>query len=54
MSFINSDLNKQARVLEVTSSRTAKSYYSQTCVNNILSEFNNILSELSKLSEYII
>ena len=36
MSFINSDLNKQAQALEVTFSRTTKSYHSQTCFNNIL------------------
>ena len=36
LSFINSDLNKQAQALEVTFSRTAKSYHSQTCFNNIL------------------
>ena len=36
MSFINSDLNKQAQVLEVTFSSTTKSYHSQTCFNNIL------------------
>ena len=34
MSFINSDLNKQARALEVTFSRTTKLYHSQTCFNN--------------------
>ena len=31
MSFMNSDLNKQAQDLEVTFSRTKKSYHSQTC-----------------------
>ena len=36
MSFINSDLNKQAQALEVTFSGAAKSYHSQTCFNNIL------------------
>ena len=36
MSFINSDLNKQAQALKVTFSRTTKSYHSQTCFNNIL------------------
>ena len=36
LSFINSDLNKQAQALEVTFSRTTKSYHSQTCFNNIL------------------
>ena len=33
---MNSDLNKQAPTLEVTVSRKTKSYYSQTCFNNIL------------------
>ena len=32
---MNSDLNKQAQALEVTFSRKSKSYYSQTCFNNI-------------------
>ena len=41
MSFINSDLNKQAQALEVTFSRTTKLYHSQTCVNNILRIFLN-------------
>ena len=36
MSFINSDLNKQAQALEVTFSKTTKSYHSQTCFNNML------------------
>ena len=35
MSFINSDLNKQAQALEVKFSRTTKSYHSQTCFKNI-------------------
>ena len=35
MSFINSDLNNQAQALELTFSRTAKSYYLATCFNNI-------------------
>ena len=39
MSFINSDLNKQAQALEVTFSRAAKSYHSQTCFNNILRNY---------------
>ena len=41
MLFINSDLNKQALALEVTISRTTKSYHSQTCFNNILSTYLN-------------
>ena len=41
MSFINSDLNKQAEALEVTFSRTTKSYHSQTCFNNILRIYLN-------------
>ena len=41
MSSINSDLNKQAQALEVTFSRTAKSYHSQTCFNNILRIYLN-------------
>ena len=36
MLFINSDPKKQAQALEVKISRTAKSYHSQTCFNNIL------------------
>ena len=41
MSFINSDLNKQAQAPEVTFSRKTKSYYSQTCFNNILRIYLN-------------
>ena len=41
LSFINSDLNKQAQALEVTFSRTTKSYHSQTCFNNILRIYQN-------------
>ena len=41
MLFINSNLNKQAQVLEVTISRTTKSYHSQTCFNNILRIYLN-------------
>ena len=41
MSFINSDLNKQAQALEVTFSRAAKSYHSQTCFKNILTIYLN-------------
>ena len=41
MSFINSDLNKQAQAEEVTFSRTTKSYHSQTCFNNILRIYLN-------------
>ena len=41
MSFINSGLNKQAQVLEVTISRTTKSYHSQTSFNNILRTYLN-------------
>ena len=38
---MNSDLNKQAQALEVTFSRKSKSYYSQTCFNNILRIYVN-------------
>ena len=41
MPFINSDLNKQAQTLEVTFSRTTKSYHLQTCFNNILRIYLN-------------
>ena len=41
MSFINSDLNKQAQALEVTFSGTAKSYHSQTSFKNILRIYLN-------------
>ena len=41
MSFINSDLNKQAQALEVAFSRTTKSYHSQTCFSNILRIYLN-------------
>ena len=41
MLFINLNLNKQAQALEVTISRTTKSYYSQTCFNNILRIYLN-------------
>ena len=41
MSFINLDLNKQAEALEVTFSRTTKSYHPQTCFNNILRIYLN-------------
>ena len=41
MLFINSNLNKQAQALEVTISRTTKSYHSQTCFNNILRIYVN-------------
>ena len=41
MSFINSDLNKQAQALEVTFSRTTKSHHSPTCFNNILRIYLN-------------
>ena len=41
VSFINSDLNKQAQALEVTFSRTTKVYHSQTCFNNILRIYLN-------------
>ena len=34
MLFINSDLNKQAQVLEVKISRTEKPCHSQACFNN--------------------
>ena len=41
MSFMNSDLNKQAQALEVTFLKTAKSYHSQTGFNNILRIYMN-------------
>ena len=41
MSSINSNLNKQAQALQVTFSRTTKSYHSQTCFNNILRIYLN-------------
>ena len=41
MLFINSDLSKQARALEVKISRTIKSYRSQTCFNNALRIYLN-------------
>ena len=41
MSFINSDLNKQAQTLEVTFSWITKSYHSQTCFSNILRIYLN-------------
>ena len=41
MSFMNSDLNKQAQALEVTFSWKTKSYHSQTCFNNILKIYLN-------------
>ena len=41
MSFINSDLNKQAQALEVKISRTTKSYHWQTCFSNILRIYLN-------------
>ena len=34
--FMNLDLKKQAQALGVKFSRKTKSYYSQTCFNNIL------------------
>ena len=34
--FMNLDLKKQAQALRVKFSRKTKSYYSQTCFNNIL------------------
>ena len=40
-SLINSDLKKQAQAVEVTFSRTTKSYHSQTCFNNILRTYLN-------------
>ena len=39
--FMNSNLNKQAQVPEVTSSRRTKSYHSQTCFNKILRIYLN-------------
>ena len=36
MSFINSDLNKQAQALEVRFSKVAKSYDPPTCFDHIL------------------
>ena len=41
MSFTNSDLRKQAQAVEVTFSRTTKSYDLQICFNNILRIFLN-------------
>ena len=41
MSFINADLSKLAQALEVTFSRTTKSYHSQTYFNNILRIYLN-------------
>ena len=41
MPFINSDLNKQSQTLEVTFSRTTKSYHLQTCFNDILRIYLN-------------
>ena len=38
---MNSDLNKQAQVQEVTFSRKTKSYHSQTCFKNILRIYLN-------------
>ena len=41
MSFINADLNKHTKALEVKYSTTTKSYHSQTCFNNILRIYVN-------------
>ena len=41
MSFINSDLNKQAQALEVIFSRTKKSYNGQTFFKNMLRIYHN-------------
>ena len=41
MLSINSHRNKQTQALEVTISRTTKSYYSQTCFNDILRIYLN-------------
>ena len=41
MLFVNSNLNKKARALEVEISKTRKSYLSQTCFNNILRIYLN-------------
>ena len=41
MKAFNSDLSKHAQPLEVTISRTTKSYQSQTCFNNILRIYLN-------------
>ena len=38
---MNPDLKKQAQALEVTFSRKAKSYHSQTCSHNILRIYLN-------------
>ena len=38
---MNSDLKKEAEVLEVTFSRKTKSHHSQTCFNNILRIYLN-------------
>ena len=50
MSFINSDLNKQAQALEVTFSRTTK-YHSQNYFKNILRIY---LNEKSGFSHHIL
>ena len=41
ISFANSNMNKQARALEVKFSSTTKSHHSQTCFNNILRIYLN-------------
>ena len=41
MSFINSDMKKQAQALEITFSRITRSHHSQTCFNNILRIYLN-------------
>ena len=41
MSFINTDVNKQAQALERTFSRATKSYHSQNCFNNVLRIYLN-------------
>ena len=41
MSFINSDMNKQAKAREVTFRKTTNSYHSQTYFNSILRTYLN-------------
>ena len=41
VSFINSNLNKQAQALEVTFSRTTESCHPQSCFNSILGIYLN-------------
>ena len=50
ISFVKSDLNKQALALEVTFSRVTKSYYSQTCFNLYIKNLSEW--EIECLSSY--